>query len=162
MREGNPEWDWAQSCWQLTMLEKRQKQERHVLWVSELTIFCSLDAKSLNCLLSVFSSFWSYVTPPNFMCPLKTCDDGRSCLLRVASEESFLTWRREADESVWSKKCCKIAAFDERGDFLNRPWSSFFKVVQCENSLARRAIRTGAWIKRLFVRTSEVFLSDVC
>ncbi len=69
---------------------------------------------------------------------------------------------------VWSTKCYKIAAFDVRRDlgFLNRPGSTFLKLCSVispqEDSLALRAIKTASWIKRLFIKTSEAFLSDVC
>lgn len=63
------------------------------------------------------------------------------CLIKKMLYDSCLWWKRR---------------------LFKQALKQFFKVVQCENSLARRAIRTGAWIKGLFVRTSEVFLSDVC
>ena len=31
-----------------------------------------------------------------------------------------------------------------------------------EDSLVLRAIKTASWIKRLFIKTSEAFLSDAC
>lgn len=76
--------------------------------------------------------------------------------------------RSRWEQSVWSMKRCKRAAFDETGRLgvFNRPGSTILKLYSVisswEDSLALRAIKTASRIKRLFIKTSEAVLSDVC
>lgn len=75
-----------------------------------------------------------------------------------------LVERGRRELSVWSRKMLYIwyICLWWKRRLFKQALKHYFKVVPCENSLALRVIRTAAWIKRLFVKTSEAFLSDVC